>query len=115
LAGRVVLTIVYLLVRRVLGLAVLLLRRDLAKDAGLLALRHENVVVLLRGHTGPPASDPQHRPRRRPPGGGESAVGYRRIHGELTKPGARIAPPACCAASSSTARRSRARGTCGPS
>ncbi|MGH3225258.1 MAG: hypothetical protein ACRDPY_42350 [Streptosporangiaceae bacterium] len=48
MAGRVVLTIVYLLVRRVLGLAVLLLRRDLAKDAELLALRHENAV--LRRH-----------------------------------------------------------------
>ena len=44
------LTIVYLLVRRVLSLAVLLLRRDLAKEAELLALRHENAV--LRRHAG---------------------------------------------------------------
>jgi hypothetical protein len=34
------LKIVYLLVRRVLGLFVLSLRRDLAKDAELLVLRH---------------------------------------------------------------------------
>jgi hypothetical protein len=36
LAGRVLLKIVYLLVRRVLGLAVLVFRTDLAKDAELL-------------------------------------------------------------------------------
>jgi hypothetical protein len=36
LAGRVPLKIVYLLVRRVLGLAVLVFRTDLAKDAELL-------------------------------------------------------------------------------
>jgi hypothetical protein len=34
--------IVYLLVRRILGFAVLISRRDLAKDAELLVLRHEN-------------------------------------------------------------------------
>jgi putative transposase len=45
LADRVPLTIVYLLVRRVLSLAVLLSRRDLDKDAELLALRHENAVL----------------------------------------------------------------------
>jgi putative transposase len=50
LAGRVLLKIVYLLVRRLLGLAVLVLRKDLAKDAGLLVLRHENAV--LRRHAG---------------------------------------------------------------
>jgi putative transposase len=48
LADRVPITIVYLLVRRVLSLAVLLSRRDLDKDAELLALRHENAV--LRRH-----------------------------------------------------------------
>jgi putative transposase len=48
LAGRVPLKIVYLLVRRVLGLAVLVFRTDLAKDAELLVLRHENAV--LRRH-----------------------------------------------------------------
>ena len=50
MAGRVLLKIVYVLARRVLSLAVLLLRRDLAKDAELLALRHENAV--LRRHAG---------------------------------------------------------------
>jgi hypothetical protein len=44
------LTIVYLLVRRVLSLAILLSRRDLVKDVELLALRHENAV--LRRHAG---------------------------------------------------------------
>ncbi len=44
------LKIVYLLVRRILGLAVLVLRKDLAKDAELLVLRHENAV--LRRHAG---------------------------------------------------------------
>jgi putative transposase len=46
----VLLKIIYLLVSRVLGLAVLLLRRDIAKDAELLVLRHEN--ALLRQHAG---------------------------------------------------------------
>jgi hypothetical protein len=50
LAGRVLLMIVYLLVRRVLGLAVLVFRGDLAKDAELLVLLHENTV--LRRHAG---------------------------------------------------------------
>jgi putative transposase len=50
LAGRVLLTIIYLLVRRVLSLAVLLWRGDLAKDAEVLALWHENAV--LRRHVG---------------------------------------------------------------
>ena len=40
--------IFYLLVRRILGLAVLMSRSDLAKDAELLVLRHENAV--LRRH-----------------------------------------------------------------
>ncbi|MGH3197620.1 MAG: hypothetical protein ACRDNT_17175 [Streptosporangiaceae bacterium] len=50
MAGQVLLTIVYLMVRRVLGLTVLVFRRDLAKDAELLTLRHENAV--LRRHAG---------------------------------------------------------------
>ena len=50
MAGRVLLKIVYLLVRRVLGLFVLVFRKDLAKDAELLVLRHENAV--LRRHAG---------------------------------------------------------------
>ena len=40
--------IVYLVVRRILGLAVLALRADIAKDADLLVLRQENAV--LRRH-----------------------------------------------------------------
>jgi hypothetical protein len=44
----VLLKIVYLLTCRVLGLAVLVFRGDLAKDAELLVLRHENAV--LRRH-----------------------------------------------------------------
>jgi putative transposase len=140
------LTVVYLLVRRVLGLAVLVFRRDLAKDAELLVLRHENAV--LRRHTGRIRYEPADRvwftalsqliPRgcwagvfpvttttllawhrklatrkydtskRRKPGrpptvrsiarlaicmANENPLwGYRRIHGELTKLGVRIAP-----------------------
>ena len=42
------LKIVYLLVRWVLGLAVLVVRGDLAKDAELLVLRHENAAVNSR-------------------------------------------------------------------
>jgi putative transposase len=42
--------IVYLLVSRILGLAVLISRSGLAKDAELLVLRHENAV--LRRHVG---------------------------------------------------------------
>jgi putative transposase len=146
LAGQVLLTIVYLMVRRVLGLAVLVFRGDLAKDAELLALRHENMV--LRRHAGRIRYDPADRvwftalaqliPRgrwadifpvtpatllawhrrlaarkydtstRRKPGrppavrslgrlvirlANENPLwGYRRIHGELTKLGVRIAP-----------------------
>jgi len=44
----VLLKIVYVLVRRLLSLAVLVFRGDRAKDAELLALRHENAV--LRRH-----------------------------------------------------------------
>jgi putative transposase len=49
LAGQVLLKIVYLLVRRILGLAVLVLGKDVAKDAELLVLRQENAV--LRGES----------------------------------------------------------------
>jgi putative transposase len=146
LAGRVLLKIVYLLVRRVLGLAVLAFRGDLAKDAELLVLRHENAV--LRRNVGRVRYEPADRmwfaalarllPRRRwtdifpvtpatllawhrklaakrydtsrrrkpgrpptVPGITRLAVrlaqenplwGYRRIHGELTKLGATVAP-----------------------
>jgi len=44
----VLLKIVYVLVRRLLSLAVLVFRKDLTKDAELLVLRHENAV--LRRH-----------------------------------------------------------------
>ena len=50
MAGPVLLSIVYLLVRRILSLIVLVFRRDLGKDAELLVLRHENGV--LRRHAG---------------------------------------------------------------
>ena len=50
MAGRVLPKIVYLLTCRVLSLAVLVFRGDLAKDAELLVLRHENAV--LRRHAG---------------------------------------------------------------
>ena len=53
------LKIVYLLVRRILGLAVLVFRRDLAKDAELLVLRHENAV--LRRHVGRVRYEPADR------------------------------------------------------
>ncbi len=48
MACRVLFKIVYVLVRRLLSLAVLVFRGDRAKDAELLALRHENAV--LRRH-----------------------------------------------------------------
>ena len=53
------LKIVYLLVRRLLSLAVLVFRRDRAKDAELLALRHENAV--LRRHVGRVRYEPADR------------------------------------------------------
>jgi len=59
LTGQVLLKIVYLLVRRVLGLFVLVLRRDLAKDAELLVLRHENAV--LRRNAGQVRYEPADR------------------------------------------------------
>jgi putative transposase len=59
LADRVLLKIVYLLVRRIFGLAVLVSRTDLAKDAELLVLRHENSV--LRRHVGRVRYEPADR------------------------------------------------------
>jgi hypothetical protein len=53
------LKIVYLLVRRVLGVAVLVFSKDLAKDAELLVLRHENTV--LRRHAGRVRYEPADR------------------------------------------------------
>ena len=45
MAGWMLLKIVYLLMRSVLGPAVLVFRGDRAKDAELLVLRHENAVL----------------------------------------------------------------------
>ena len=59
LADRVLLKIIYVLVRRLLSLAVLILRCDSAKDAELLVLRHENAV--LRRHAGRVRYDPADR------------------------------------------------------
>ena len=59
MACRVLLKIVYLLTCRVLGLAVLVFRGDLAKDAELLVLRHENAV--LRRHAGRVRYEPADR------------------------------------------------------
>jgi putative transposase len=49
-AGRMLLKIVYLLMRWVLGVAVLVCRGDRAKAVEVLVLRHENAV--LRRHVG---------------------------------------------------------------
>jgi hypothetical protein len=55
----VLLKIMYLLTCRVLTLAVLVFRGDLAKDAELLAVRHENAV--LRRHAGRVRCEPADR------------------------------------------------------
>src|SRR5579863_9291528 len=59
LACRVLLKIVYVLRCRVLGLAVLVFGGDLAKDAELRVLRHENAV--LRRHAGRVRGEPADR------------------------------------------------------
>jgi hypothetical protein len=59
LAYRVLLKIVYLLVRRLLSLVVLVFRGDRARDAELLVLRHENAV--LRRHVGRVRYEPADR------------------------------------------------------
>jgi putative transposase len=110
----VLLKIVYLLVRRLLGLAVLVLRKDLAKDAELLVLRHENAVLrrhapatLLTWHrklAGRKYDTSGRRKPGRPPTvprivrlvvrlAKENPLwGHRRIHGELTMLGVTVAP-----------------------
>jgi hypothetical protein len=46
LAGsRVIFSLVYMIVRQILALLLLLLRRDVSKEAELLPLRHENAVL----------------------------------------------------------------------
>jgi putative transposase len=59
LADQVLIKIVYLLMRWLLGLAVLVFRGDPAKDAELLVLRHENAV--LRRHVGRVRYEPADR------------------------------------------------------
>ena len=54
-------TLVYVIVRSVLGLLVVLFRRDLSKDTELLVLRHENAV--LRRHIPRVRYEPPDRPR----------------------------------------------------
>ena len=58
-SSRVIFTFVYLIVRSVLGLLVVLFRRDLSKDAELLVLGHENAV--LRRHIGRVRYEPADR------------------------------------------------------
>ena len=140
-----ILSVVCLLVRRVLGCLMVLARREVSKDAGLLVLRHENAVLrrqidrvryqpgdrlwlaalsrLIPRHrrgevlaVTPAALLAWHRPliagkgddtSRRRPGRPSTAAairtlviriatenpawGHRRVHGELIKPGHRIA------------------------
>jgi hypothetical protein len=59
----VLLKIVYLLTCRVLGLAVLVFRGDLAKDAELLVLWHENAVLRRPGRPGSIRADRPGSPR----------------------------------------------------
>jgi len=42
----VIFSVIYLLVRRLLGCLMVLARREVSKDAELLVLRHENAVLL---------------------------------------------------------------------
>ena len=59
MAGRVLLKIIYLLMRWLFGLTVLVFRGDQEKNAELLVLRHENAV--LRRHAGRVRYEPADR------------------------------------------------------
>jgi putative transposase len=61
LAGRVPIKIICLMVRLVAALAALVFREELAKEAELLVLRHENAV--LRRHAGRIRYEPADRVR----------------------------------------------------
>jgi putative transposase len=143
----VIFSLVYMIVRQILAVLVLLVRRDISKEAELLALRHENTVLrrtisrvryepaerlwfaalsrllprsrwsqvfpitpatLLRWHCALVARRFDYTHRRRGPGRPPTAAsirrlvlrmaadnprwGHRRIQGELTRLGHRIAP-----------------------
>jgi hypothetical protein len=59
----------------------------LAPQTGRAEVRHDHAP-----QTRPAADRTEHRPDRRPAGEGKPVMGYRRIHGELTKLGATVAP-----------------------
>jgi hypothetical protein len=56
----VIVSLVYQVARKLLAVPAVLLRRDTAKDAELLVLRHQN-AVLRRQLTGPMRYNPAHR------------------------------------------------------
>jgi putative transposase len=70
----VLLSILYQLARRLLGLIAVLVRRDLSKDAELLVLRHEN-AVLRRWHCRLVARKWDYTARRRPGRPATAAIG----------------------------------------
>ncbi|PRX64251.1 integrase-like protein [Nonomuraea fuscirosea] len=100
------LTTVYAVTRRLLSLPALLFRSDVSKEAELLVLRHENAVPRRQSHgcavSRPIACGWRRRPGRPPTAAAVRAPalrmaadnptwGHRRIHGELTRLGHKIA------------------------
>src|ERR1039457_3577422 len=72
------------------------LGRDLPRDARDTAglepqARRQEIRHQQAAPARPPGDGPEHRPANRPPGAREPALGYRRIHGELAKPGVPVA------------------------